>query len=115
MLKILMSGPDEALCTGVPATPSDGAAHASGSVAVVENTFASVNRLGLKKAHSEERNWTGLCQFEKWKESRKLKLPTICQVAPKSAVAATRRPSTGPVKLSLRKLLRDVRPFNISL
>src|SRR5713226_4681272 len=112
---MLISGPDEALCTGVPATLSDGAAHASGSMAVVENTFAGVNRLGLKKAHSEERNWAGLCQFEKWKESRKLKLPTICQVAPKSAVAATRRPLTGPVKVSLRTLVREVRPLNISL
>src|SRR5216684_8692801 len=110
-----MSGPDEVECTGVPATPSVGAAQVIGSATAVEKTFAGVSRFGLKKEHSEEMNWAGLCQFAKWKESRKSSLFEMCQVAPNSALAATWRPCTGPVKKSLRTLVREVRPKKFSL
>lgn len=60
-----MSGPELVECTGVPATPSLGAVQLPGSVAVGANTFAEVNKLALKKEHSEERNCAGACQFAK--------------------------------------------------
>src|SRR6266849_5399737 len=58
------SGPDEELCTGVPATPPVGVPQAAGNVAVDENTFAGTSRLALKKEHSEARNSAGSCQLE---------------------------------------------------
>src|SRR6266702_7340836 len=110
-----MSGQDAVECTGVHATQAVGAAQVIGSATDVEKTFAGVSRFGLKKEHSEEMTWAGLCQFAKWNESMKSSLFEMCQVAPKSAVAATWRPCTGPVKESLRTLVREVRPKRFSL
>src|SRR6202011_5377932 len=92
------SGADEPLCTGVPETALAGGTQAidTGSPAGAVNAFGAARRFGVKNEQLELSNSAGLCQFEKWSESTKLSLSGTCQVAPKSAVAATWRPNTGP-------------------
>ena len=43
-----MSGPDEGVWFGVPAVPSDGAVHTTGTLTAVENTLAGVVKPALK-------------------------------------------------------------------
>src|SRR5579872_1253935 len=85
------SGADDALCAGVPATPLAGGTQGSdrGKAPVGVKRFGAVKRVGEKKEQLELSSSAGLCQLEKWKESMKLRLSVMCQVAPKSALAAT--------------------------
>src|SRR5580704_19475673 len=99
------SGADEPLCAGVPGTALAGGTQAidTGSPAGAVNAFGVASRFGVKNEQLELSNSAGLCQFEKWNESTKLSLSVMCQVAPKSAVAATWRPKTGPLLVWLYK------------
>ena len=101
-----MSAADLVLCTGVPGTALAGGTQGidRGSAPVGVKVFGAVSRPGLKKEQLDWSNSAGLCQLEKWNESTKLNFSVMCQVAPKSAFAATWRPKTGPLLVLVVKV-----------
>ena len=83
------SGPEEALCAGVPAAPSPGTGHTMDGVEAGVKTFGLVVRLRLKNWQAEASNWAGFRKLEKGNVSSILNRLVTCQVAPKSRAAYT--------------------------
>src|ERR1700720_3970548 len=112
-----MSGAEEALCAGSPATPFAGGTHGMdrGRVAAGIKKFGAVSRFGLKNEQPELSSSAGLCQFAKWNESTKLNFSEMGHGAPKSAVPATWRPKSGPPLVWLCKFVRASRPVRDSI